>query len=118
MATPTSTSCLFHLSTFLIVFLVFLSAFVSSYHYTCQGTDLTLRNTVVGSYVPSYTPYILATLCFVVAAIQLVGFFGIYRVSALFHALSNRVLSMPEPLVRELEEGTEEGLVPDNLADL
>lgn len=41
-------------------------------------------NAVVGSYVPSYTPYILATLCFVVAAIQLVGFFGIYRVSALF----------------------------------
>lgn len=35
--------------------------------------------TIVGSYVPSYTPYILATLCFVVAAIQLVGFFGIYR---------------------------------------
>jgi hypothetical protein len=89
LATPTSTSHLFHLFTFLIVFLVVLSAFVSSNHYTYQGTDLTIRNAVVGSYVPSYTPYILATLCFVVAAIQLVGFFGIYRVSHHFHLLFN-----------------------------
>jgi hypothetical protein len=50
-------------------------------------------SSVVGSYVPTYTPYILAALCFIVAAIQLVGFFGIYRVSTgvLFPSCSTRL---------------------------
>jgi hypothetical protein len=119
LATPTSTSCLFHLYAFLITSLFFpSSSFFSSNPCTCQGTDLNIRNAVVGSYVPSYTPYILATLCFVVAAIQLVGFFGIYRVGHLFRLLSNPKSSTAEPLARELEEGADEDLVPNRFANV
>jgi hypothetical protein len=119
LATPTSTSHLFHLFTFLITSLFFPpppSSLQASVHF--GGLTLEYTNTVVGSYVPSYTPYILATLCFVVAAIQLVGFFGIYRVGHLFRILSNPKSSTAEPLARELEEGADEDHVPNILANV
>lgn len=34
---------------------------------------------VVGGYVPTYTPYIFAGLCFIVAAVQIIGFMGVFK---------------------------------------
>jgi hypothetical protein len=35
---------------------------------------------VVGTAVPTYTPYILAALSFIIAALQVIGFYGVFKV--------------------------------------
>jgi hypothetical protein len=37
---------------------------------------------VVGSFVPTYTPYILAAVSFLIAAVQMIGFYGVFKVSS------------------------------------
>lgn len=49
----------------------------------------------MGSYVPSFTPYILAILCFIVALIQFIGYYGVYKVGTRFFGFAGMRCAAP-----------------------
>ncbi|KAJ9091103.1 hypothetical protein QFC20_007735 [Naganishia adeliensis] len=61
--------------------------------------------TIVGSFVPTYTPYILAAVSFLIAAVQMIGFYGVFKVSS----VEDRAKRVPQTCIkRRFEESLNE----------